>query len=396
MTGGVESSQSAQDPHEAASGGQPVRPRSVQTAVGLWYSSLALYGLATLIVLVGSDPSLSPATEVAERNLPATFGATDGRRFMQFILSAALLVFFISKAKAGRNWARIVMALVTANGLLGVISLSRVLELQYDTAFVVSYALRLLATATAIVGVGLMFWRESNQYFRAVRGTSTEPVSPQRQRQRPTLEPEPAGEDLVAKVLRGWKRAEELSNDGWSGETTTRFQKLCDATVSLVSDERPDYAAAATTSSDHGIRLSRDRPTSPEQARLAAKAATMLLSKRPAHGMRLALEAHVAFMRLSDAQGVEMRYQFKDFGVPWARALVACSREWRRVPDGDPLSLHFARWAANVTGHLTPFAAIDRDIGAVIREALEQARDLEEAVGDPEKVSEITRILHRY
>jgi hypothetical protein len=171
---------------------------------------------------------------------------------------------------------------------------------------------------------------------------------------------------------------------------------LCDVTVSLVSDERPDYAAAARTSSDHGIRLPRERPTSPEQARLAAKAATVLLSKRPAHGMRLALEAHVAFMRLSAAQGVEMRYQFKDFGVPWARALVACSRAWRQGPDGDPLSLHFARWAANVTGHLTPFAVIDRDIGSVIREALEQARDLEEAVGDPEKVSEITRILHRY
>lgn len=201
-------------------------------------------------------------------------------------------------------------------------------------------------------------------------------------------------EELVVAM---WTRAEEALDGGATHQAQHGFAVACDAVVAMASDPGGPpiaFSTAADFAAARGGAPPEVTPGSPEEARSAAEAAVVIMPVSAAHGLRLGLEAHVAFELLSHAQVAQMRYLLWEFGPPWARCLLACARALDERLGHRRLALHFARWTANVAGHLVPYRD-DADVDALVRESLVNAARMEAAVGDPATAREIEQILHR-
>ncbi len=194
-----------------------------------------------------------------------------------------------------------------------------------------------------------------------------------------------------------WTAAEQAVDRGAVDLAQLGFAAACDAVVEMAG--RPaspvSFPDAALYAEAWGAAPPRSTPTTPAAARAAAEAAVTVLPLSPPHGMRLGLEAHVAFELLSNAQVAQMRYLFADFGPPWARVALICSRTLENPLRRPLLALHFAQWAATITGHLLPHRGFTDGVDELIRESLEQASRMEAATGDPDAARRIEEILNR-
>lgn len=94
----------------------------------------------------------------------------------------------------------------------------------------------------------------------------------------------------------------------------------------------------------------------PLHARRLAELAVSVLPAAPADGIRIGLEAHFLYAAASGRPGTAIRYQFADFGPPWARVLLACSAAVERRGDLR-MALDLASWAASTAQQLIPVAA---------------------------------------
>ncbi|RAS67305.1 hypothetical protein C8D87_103644 [Lentzea atacamensis] len=147
---------------ELRGGAEPsgTAPREVQLSFWLWIVGAALSVIGALFAFTQRDRLLEEARNrpdagglsEAELDTLVTIGLVVG--VVIALLFAGLYVLFAFKARAGRNWARIVLAVLTALGVLalviGGISIAAV-----------------LSTVVAIVAVVLLFLPASNQYFAA-------------------------------------------------------------------------------------------------------------------------------------------------------------------------------------------------------------------------------------
>jgi hypothetical protein len=156
----------AESPTASGGAAAPARPGTIEGAFWAFVASTVL-GLVGGILLFVNRDALVDTLRTADRQRGGTL--TDAQidqaatitlviSVVIVVLIAALYLLFAFKLRAGRNWARIVLTVLTA---LHVISL---LTAQ-DTIF--GY----LAALAAVVGVVLSFTGPSNTYIAAARTT---------------------------------------------------------------------------------------------------------------------------------------------------------------------------------------------------------------------------------
>jgi hypothetical protein len=86
-----------------------------------------------------------------------------------------------------------------------------------------------------------------------------------------------------------------------------------------------------------------------------------LLPRAPRDGLRIGVEAHCLFAVCSRENPPYLRYQFAEFGVPWARLLLACCTALAGMPDQAwalPLALDLAGWNLGVLRNLQPWMVL--------------------------------------
>lgn len=198
-----------------------------------------------------------------------------------------------------------------------------------------------------------------------------------------------------AEIMALWTAAEQALDGNDLSRAFRLFTPACDAVVQLATLGRRKaipFHQAAELAATYGVSVPANDPMTAAAAREIASAAKTVMPMQPAVGMRLALEAHVMFLMLSNRQTVDMRYLFVEFGPSWVDALLVCSRHLEEQLQAMRLALHFARWAANVSGHLVPFRDMP-EINEAIRKSLVQARHMEAMVGDPSTAQMISQLL---
>ena len=92
------------------------------------------------------------------------------------------------------------------------------------------------------------------------------------------------------------------------------------------------------------------------RAQELAELATALIPTAPDAGLRLGLEAHYVFSAASKDQTATLRHRFSDWGVPWARVLLACSRTYRDRGEIQ-MAEDLIETCLGVAQGLIPFAA---------------------------------------
>lgn len=85
----------------------------------------------------------------------------------------------------------------------------------------------------------------------------------------------------------------------------------------------------------------------------------------------LRVHAHDLFVEASEAQEMEMRTGFSDYGLEWARTLLFLAKGERESADADDTYLleEYCGWLAGVLGQLRPYAIVDGPTAELVREA---------------------------
>jgi hypothetical protein len=144
-----------------------VRPKAIDSAFQAVLVSVAINAVATVVtVLLDRAQLTSMVTEMLD-TLPqdqrvgvnAMVGAFQVILGISILIFAGLFVLFAVKMRAGRNWARLLLTIYTAFGLMtflaGVASSGPELELMWSLAEV----------AFGVTAVVYMFRPESTKYF---------------------------------------------------------------------------------------------------------------------------------------------------------------------------------------------------------------------------------------
>lgn len=149
-------------------GERPIeRPKAVDSAFQASLASVAVSALGTVFTLLIDKPTLTrmindmlaglPAEQ--RGNLTATVGAFQVILGFSIAIFAGLFVLFAVKMRAGRNWARVLLSVYTAVGVLSFLtavgSSGAELELMWSLAEV----------AFGVTAVVYMFRPESTAYF---------------------------------------------------------------------------------------------------------------------------------------------------------------------------------------------------------------------------------------
>jgi hypothetical protein len=124
-------------------------PTEVKISFWIWIVSAVLTALGGLLLFTDKDVAIREAQQEAEKQ------NTDLTPEQVETVAAALYVLFAVKMRAGRNWARITLTVLTIFGLL--------LQL------IVGGESGLIASVVGIVAVVLMFLPNANAYFSAAK-----------------------------------------------------------------------------------------------------------------------------------------------------------------------------------------------------------------------------------
>ncbi|MEV7045104.1 hypothetical protein [Amycolatopsis sp. NPDC051061] len=144
--------------------GRATRPTTITVAFWAFLAS-TLLGLANGVVTLLSGNSVGNATstvivdngtELTETQVDQVATATNAGALVFSVIMSLLYVLFAAKVRAGRNWARILLTVVTGLQLLAI-------------TFGQSTTLGYLSALSALVGAVLCFAKPSNDYFAAVK-----------------------------------------------------------------------------------------------------------------------------------------------------------------------------------------------------------------------------------
>ncbi|WP_103352311.1 hypothetical protein [Amycolatopsis sp. CA-128772] len=154
-------------PQSSAPTGQPPAPARPGTVEGAFWAFLAstVIGLIGGVLIFANRDGIAQALRDANRQrggnltdaqIDQTVNATMITAVVIAVIIAALYLLFAFKLRAGRNWARIVLTVLTALQLL---------SLLIGQSTIGGY----LAVLAAVVGVVLSFTGPSNAYFASLK-----------------------------------------------------------------------------------------------------------------------------------------------------------------------------------------------------------------------------------
>ncbi|MEU1518368.1 hypothetical protein ABZ490_40540 [Streptomyces sp. NPDC005811] len=152
---------------------------------------------------------------------------------------------------------------------------------------------------------------------------------------------------------------------------------LADADAVLGGDRVPqslrNLAADPTDETAAVIPSQRcDAQLAPVVAGRLAQLAVALLADpdrySPEDACLLGREAHLLFAVASRAEVLSLRQRFGDFGVDWARLLLALIPAYEAQSDGWVTAQELVRWLDVVAGQLEPFAGLDEETARLVEE----------------------------
>lgn len=192
----------------------------------------------------------------------------------------------------------------------------------------------------------------------------------------------------------------------WRAELAGHAVPAVEAPAVAVPEEDVDdtYDSAAELLGDVALSLVTERPLSPKEARGLSSIGITPVGAGSTHarlarfhntiadrlsvedpdddgrvqGLRvdwtvqeLRVHAHDLFVEASEAQEMEMRTGFSDYGLEWARTLLFLAKGERESADADDTYLleEYCGWLAGVLGQLRPYAIVDGPTAELVREA---------------------------
>ena len=150
-------------------------PGSVQGAFGI-YLITALLSLVGIVITLTSDIYDRAINEAA--NAGAVSGTISADQIVSIaktvtivvgVLFLALYLFFAFKMRAGRNWARIVLTVLSGLSILSVANTGSVTVNNRVYSSTMSLVSGWVGAALAVLAIVLMYLSASNQYFREVK-----------------------------------------------------------------------------------------------------------------------------------------------------------------------------------------------------------------------------------
>jgi hypothetical protein len=146
----------------------PGHTRPTTITVAFWAFVLStLLGLANGVVVllsgnsvgdVTSEVIVGNGTELTETQVNQVSTVTNAGALVFTVLMSLLYVVFAAKVRAGRNWARFLLAVVAGLQLLGI-------------TFGQSTTLGYLSALSAVFGAVLSFAKPSNDYVAAIKAS---------------------------------------------------------------------------------------------------------------------------------------------------------------------------------------------------------------------------------
>jgi len=143
-------------------------PLEVQAAFWLWTASFAVALFAVGLIYFGTTGNLSEAARLAALRRPLTFPGVDSQRLIRYLFFVGVLLAFVFRVRAGKNWARITLTILTSlYGLLGFPSLLMWISVGADTLFILYVVFSLLQATLIIAAIVFVFLPNANSYFRS-------------------------------------------------------------------------------------------------------------------------------------------------------------------------------------------------------------------------------------
>jgi hypothetical protein len=173
------------------------------------------------------------------------------------------------------------------------------------------------------------------------------------------------------------------------------------ADVERVRDGQPTLAAVLTaTGNDRYLEVLTAPPT---EVRLLVPAMRVSTGVAAGYGAVLGglqlqtsgpqerlvgLEAHALFAWASQQGDINMRYQFKTFGLEWLSAVVNFGQR-HAEQEVWPTAVDAAAWLTGIVGQLAPFAVIDADVHRNVLSILDWQESVYAASGDAEAAARV-------
>jgi hypothetical protein len=160
--------------------------------------------------------------------------------------------------------------------------------------------------------------------------------------------------------------------EGLADTSRSAAEILGDVALRLL-DESPLSPEEARGLSAIGITPVGADSTHARQARFHNTVADRLSVEDPEDDWtveRLRGHAHELFVKSSEAQEMEMRTGFGDYGLEWARTLLFLAKGERESDDDDTYFLQeYCGWLAGVLGQLRPYTIVDGPTAELVQEA---------------------------
>jgi uncharacterized BrkB/YihY/UPF0761 family membrane protein len=152
--------------------GKPVRPRAVDLACLMSLIGLMFGVVVVAVTTLADTASLRELTRQAledsgqpdtEADVVNAMNLMRVSTVLALVIVLALVVLFVWKMRAGRNWARIVIVAVAAMNVITFLTNAGAIGLGVD------FLLNAVSVALAVATVVYLFRAESNAYFLAMK-----------------------------------------------------------------------------------------------------------------------------------------------------------------------------------------------------------------------------------
>ena len=159
-------------PPPGAESGPPVRPRAVDLACLLTLIGTVFAVIVTAVTYLGDETALRELTRQAleDSGRPATeadiTSATSSFKVMivlSLVIGFAIVLLFVMKLRAGRNWARVVIVAFAAMSVLIFLANAGAIGLGVD------FLINAVSVGISVATIVYLFRAEANAYFIAVK-----------------------------------------------------------------------------------------------------------------------------------------------------------------------------------------------------------------------------------
>ncbi|WP_133848327.1 hypothetical protein [Labedaea rhizosphaerae] len=155
-----------------AESGPPVRPRAVDLACLLTLIGTVFAAIVTAVTYLGDETAmrelirqaLDDAGESAtDADIAAAMTSFKTMIVLSLVIGVAVVLFFVMKLRAGRNWARVLIVAFAAMSVLIFLANAGAIGLGVD------FLINAVSVAISVATIVYLFRAESNAYFIAVK-----------------------------------------------------------------------------------------------------------------------------------------------------------------------------------------------------------------------------------